>query len=71
VFDNKLGEAITLLYEGLPSSESEIREFCKENLEKYEIPRYYINVSKLPFTASGKPSREKAKNLANELIKKH
>lgn len=71
VFDKKLGEAITLLYEGLPSSESEIREFCKENLEKYEIPRYYINVSKLPFTASGKPSREKAKNLANELIKKH
>lgn len=69
VFDKKLGEAITLLYEGHPSAESEIRDFCKKILDKYEIPRYYINVGKLPYTTNGKPSREKAKNLANKLIK--
>lgn len=60
--DERLGEALTLLYinRGVEPSE----ELIATRLTKYERPRHKVCVSELPLTETGKPARAEAKILA-------
>ena len=69
VADDSLGEALAMLYEGNREKEY-IKELCKSILPKYEVPRYYIAVNKIPLTETNKPARTKAKAMATELLQK-
>ncbi len=55
--DVKFGEEICAwiqLKPGTSSTEEEVREFCKEQIAHYKIPRYIRFVSEFPMTITGK-----------------
>jgi fatty-acyl-CoA synthase len=55
--DVKFGEEVCAwiqLKPGTSSSEEEVREFCKEQIAHYKIPRYIRFVSEFPMTITGK-----------------
>ncbi|MEZ4912232.1 MAG: AMP-binding protein [Saprospiraceae bacterium] len=44
-------------------SEEEIKQFCKQNLAKFKVPKYFSFIDELPKTASGKIDRKALKLL--------
>lgn len=65
--DAKYGEALTLLYVGAPEAAHEVKNYCRERLTRYEVPKHFIGVNHLPLTATGKPDRAAARDLAAKL----
>jgi O-succinylbenzoic acid--CoA ligase len=61
--DEKFGEVVVLLTEGNPNEACEI---CEHMLPKYYRPRAYIQVDHIPLTATGKPARMQAMQLAKK-----
>ena len=59
--DAKFGEAVVLLTEG---TVPEAKEVCERILPKYHQPRVYLHVDQIPLTATGKPARQQAEQLA-------
>ena len=59
--DAKFGEAVVLLTEG---TVPEAKEVCLRILPKYHQPRFYLHVDQIPLTATGKPARQQAEQLA-------
>ena len=59
--DAKFGEAMVLLTEG---TVPEAQEVCERILPKYHQPRVYLHVDQIPLTATGKPARQQAEQLA-------
>ena len=57
----KFGEIVVLLTEG---SVDEAREVCQRILPRYHQPRHYVHVDHIPLTATGKPARQQARQLA-------
>ena len=64
--DERLGETVVLLTES-PDID-ELRRICNTALPRYWQPRHYLTISKLPTTATGKPARAEAQQLAAELL---
>lgn len=62
--DKRLGEAVTMLAECDEESADDIRRICENVLPRYWRPKYYIFIGKLPLTATGKPARAKALEIA-------
>ena len=62
--DEKFGEAVVMLMQN--GDETIARNACRQHLSKYKIPRYFISVSQLPLTPSGKPARLQAAHLAQK-----
>jgi len=65
--DRKFGEqvmAAIILKKGLEMSEDEVREFCKNRIANYKIPRYIKFVDSFPMTASGKIQKFKMRKMA-------
>ena len=60
--DVKFGEAVVLLTES--SDLSSIRHLCQQHLPRFWQPRRYLTVPRLPLTATGKPARGEAQQLA-------
>ncbi len=60
--DAKFGEAVVLLTE--VSDTSSLRSVCEQHLPRFWQPRHYLTVARLPFTATGKPARGEAQQLA-------
>jgi fatty-acyl-CoA synthase len=55
--DEKFGEeaaAAIRLKPGAVATGEELREFCKERIARFKVPRYYRFVDSFPMTASGK-----------------
>jgi fatty-acyl-CoA synthase len=55
--DAKYGEAVCACIQlrgGMSTSEEEIREFCREQIAHYKVPRYVRFVDGFPLTISGK-----------------
>ena len=55
--DPKFGEAVCAwirLRDGMSAAEEEIREFCRERIAHYKVPRYVRFVDSFPLTISGK-----------------
>ena len=59
--DAKFGEVVVLLTEG---TVPEAKEVCLRILSKYHQPRVYLHVDQIPLTATGKPARQQAEQLA-------
>ena len=64
--DPLLGEALTLLHE--PTT-APIAQNCAKLLSRYEQPRHYFCIPRLPLTETGKPARAEAARLAQSLLK--
>lgn len=67
--DAKYGEAVTLLTEA--TDIAEVEEICMNSLPKYWHPRHIFHVGRLPLTATGKPARAEAAQLALRLLQAH
>ncbi len=55
--DDLMGEetvAIVRLKAGEQLSSEELREYCRTNISRHKVPKYYTFVSEYPMTASGK-----------------
>ena len=60
--DERLGEALVLLAE--TADAVALRQVCRLVLTKYEVPKDYLSVGRLPVTETGKPARKEAMLLA-------
>lgn len=67
--DERLGEAVTLLYEAEAEQTAALEEACRRLLDRYEVPRHYFRVDALPQTETGKPARAAARQLALRMWK--
>lgn len=67
--DERLGEALTLLYEECEMTAEEIEAVCRQLLDRYEVPRHFLPINQLPLTETGKPARAEAKRLAANIFK--
>ena len=59
--DEKFGEIVVMLTES--PDIKKCKTLCESLLQKYERPRLYITVDKLPLTETGKPARAAAEAL--------
>ena len=59
--DKKFGEVVVLLTEG---DVEEAKKVCEAVLPKFQRPKAYIHVSKIPLTETKKPARRQAEVLA-------
>jgi fatty-acyl-CoA synthase len=65
--DRKYGEqvmAAIVLKKGVEMTEEEVREFCKDKIANYKIPKYVKFVDSYPMTASGKIQKFKLREMA-------
>lgn len=61
--DRKFGEAVVLMYEGPGLSSSVLLDLCAKALPPYWVPKHFVNVRRLPMTATGKPARAEAERM--------
>lgn len=59
--DDKFGEAVVLL--AVTDDMESVCEVCRKYMPRYEQPRYFLAVSALPMTPTGKPARAEAMKL--------
>ena len=66
--DSKFGEVVTMLVETTDAATTVplCRACCERVLDKFEQPRLFVPVARLPLTATGKPARAEAARLAAE-----
>jgi fatty-acyl-CoA synthase len=66
----KYGEAVgafIILKEGVEMHESDVRDFCRNQIARYKIPKYIFFVDEFPMTGSGKIQKFKLKELGVRL----
>ena len=62
--DEKWGDAVTaviVLIEGMAVTEDEIKEFCRNKLARFKVPKFVDFVDELPKNATGKILRKKVR----------
>jgi len=65
--DRKFGEqvmAAIILKKGMTMTEDEVRDFCRDKIANYKIPKYVKFVDGYPMTASGKIQKFKMREMA-------
>ena len=68
----KYGESVgafIMLNEGCSLQESDVRDFCKDKIARYKIPKYIFFVDEFPLTGSGKIQKFKLKEMSLQLCK--
>jgi len=68
----KYGEDVGMFiipHEGAELVEEDVKEFCKDKIARYKIPRYVFFVNEYPLTGSGKIQKFKLREMALELCK--
>lgn len=72
-FDDKIyGKKIICMYDSkITLKESELYEFCKTRLEKFEFPQEFIKCNTIPKNLIGKKSRERARQIYAEKYQCH
>lgn len=68
--DVRLGEAVTLVFEA-DGVHDEVwwKRLCDTHLDRLERPRHFFAVDRLPLTETGKPARQRLKQLAAEWLR--
>ncbi|MCI1778611.1 MAG: AMP-binding protein [Bacteroidales bacterium] len=69
----KYGEqvgAFIIKDDGADLVESDVKEFCKDKISRYKIPKYVFFVDGFPLTGSGKIQKFKLKEIGTDLLKK-
>ena len=67
--DLKFGEEVMtwiVLKEGQTATEDEIRDFCRDNISHFKIPRYVKFVSEFPMAVTGKAQKFRMRDMAVE-----
>ncbi len=60
--------AFIQLKEGMEASSDEIKQYCKENIARYKIPKYIFFINEWPMTASGKIQKFKLREIAKKKL---
>ena len=69
--DEKYGEEVcawVILHPGRAPSEGELRDFCRDRIAHYKVPRYVRIVTEMPLTATGKPQKFKMRERMVEAL---
>jgi fatty-acyl-CoA synthase len=67
--DKLMGEELmawVVLREGAAASEDDIRDFCRQHLAHFKVPRYVKFVSEYPLTVTGKVQKFRMREIAVE-----
>jgi len=65
--DERYGEELMawiVLRPGATLSDDDVREFCREQIAHYKVPRYVKFVDSFPMTVTGKVQKFKMRELA-------
>lgn len=68
----KYGESVgafIMLNEGCSLQESDVKDFCKDQIARYKVPKYIFFVDEFPLTGSGKIQKYKLRELSLKLCK--
>jgi fatty-acyl-CoA synthase len=57
----EVGLMIVILEEGNSTTEQELKEFCRERLAKFKVPKEFVFADELPYSAYGKVEKIKLK----------
>ena len=66
----KYGEAVgafIILQEGVTIQAEDVRDFCRNKISRYKIPKYIFFVDEFPMTGSGKIQKFRLKDLGLKL----
>ena len=70
VMSKKYGEdvgAFIILKDGMELTREHVRDFCKDHIAKYKIPRYVFFIKEFPMTGSGKIQKFRLREMAVEM----
>lgn len=59
--------AFIILKEGMELTREHVRDFCKDHIAKYKIPRYVFFIKEFPMTGSGKIQKFRLREMALEM----
>jgi len=59
--------AFVIPHAGVDMAAEDVRDFCKDKIARYKIPRYIFFVPEYPLTGSGKIQKFKLREMALEL----
>ncbi|MEZ7866189.1 MAG: AMP-binding protein [Paludibacteraceae bacterium] len=62
--------AFIILKEGAELTAEDVRDFCKDHIARYKIPRYVFFINHFPMTGSGKIQKFRLREMALELCEK-
>lgn len=62
--------AFIILKEGAELTAEDVRDFCKDHIARYKIPRYVFFIEHFPMTGSGKIQKFRLREMALELCEK-
>ena len=68
----RYGEAVgafIILREGVKMQTEDVRDFCRNKIARYKIPKYIFFVDEFPMTGSGKIQKFKLKDIGLKLCK--
>lgn len=68
----KYGESVgafIMLNEGCQLHESDVKDYCQDQIARYKIPKYVFFVDEFPLTGSGKIQKFKLREMAVEILK--
>ena len=68
----KYGEdvgAFIILKDGCELTREDVRDFCKNHIARYKIPRYVFFIKQFPMTGSGKIQKFRLREMAVEMCK--
>jgi len=58
-------------HQGADLTEEDVKDFCKDKIARYKIPRYIFFVEQYPLTGSGKIQKFKLREMAMDLCKQN
>jgi len=70
----KYGEevgAFIILQEGVKLQPEDVKDFCRDQISRYKIPKYIFFLDEFPMTGSGKIQKFKLRGMSLELAKKY
>ena len=62
--------AFIILKEGAELTAEDVRDFCKDHIARYKIPRYVFFIEHFPMTGSGKIQKFRLREMALEMCEK-
>jgi len=72
IASEKYGEevgAFVILKPGVTMTEEDVRDYCRDKIGRYKIPRHVFFVESYPLTSSGKIQKYLLREMGNKLVK--
>ena len=61
--------AFIILHDGFNLTPEDVRDFCRDKIARYKVPRYVFLVSEYPMTGSGKIQKFRLREMALEICR--